>query len=421
MLGLTLALRLAQRGNKVTVIESAPTLGGLTSSFNHEVIMWDRFYHVIEASDQHLLSLMDELGVSEDISWAVTRANFYDGDAFYPLNNVFDYLRLPVLGAVDKFRLALNILYGSLLKNGLALEQENVEDWLVRWSGRRTFETLWSPLLRAKLGDNFKHASAAYIWAAMRRFYGARQGGSKTELFGYVRGGYAHVVDTLVRSLAEQDVTFLVGCAVNTVSADARGVRVATQAGTQLFDNVAVTFASPIAARVCSGLDPQERTRHEEIRYQGVVCASVLLRRPLRGAYLTYITDDRIPFTTVIEMSSLVDSEFFGGHHLVYLPKYVPSWDPFLEASNSEVEQLFLPALMQMFPDIKASDVVATYIARSRYVTPISTLNYSARLPPMQTAVRGLYICNSAHIVNASLSVNETIDLANRSADQVCA
>ena len=39
-------------------------------------------------------------------------------------------------------------------------------------------------------------------------------------------------------------------------------------------------------------------------------------------------------------------------------------------------------------------------------------MNYSDRLPPMITSVPGLSIVNSAHIVNASLAVNETVALA---------
>jgi protoporphyrinogen oxidase len=420
MLGLALALRLAQRSRTVTVIEAAPSLGGLTASFSHSDIIWDRYYHVIESGDQYLLDLLSELGLADRISWAVTKTNFYDGEALYPLNNVFDYLRLPVLSPIDKARLGFNILYGSVLKDGVALERQKVSEWLIRWSGQRKFEKLWRPLLRAKLGDNADVASAAYIWAVIQRFYGARQGQSKTELFGYVRGGYAQVIEALVRALRERGVTFAVGSPVTEVARTTQGICVTTEAGSQTYDQVAVTFASPIAARICAGLTAQEKARHEQIQYQGIVCASVLLKRALGGAYLTYITDERVPFTTVIEMSSLVDRKYFGGHHLVYLPKYVPSGDAFLDASDSDVEQLLLPALLQMFPGLTMSDIDAVHVARTRYVTAIATINYSTKLPPMQTAVPGLYICNSAHIVNASLSVNETIDRANRSINEIC-
>ena len=65
---------------------------------------------------------------------------------------------------------------------------------------------------------------------------------------------------------------------------------------------------------------PSEPTL-QAIRYQGIVCASLLLERPLSPYYLTYITDEA-PFTAVVEMSALVDRQHFGGRSLVYLPRY---------------------------------------------------------------------------------------------------
>ena len=414
MLGLTLALRIAQSGRRVTLIEASPSFGGLTSSFMYNDISWDRYYHVVSASDQHVLALLNELGLSDDLVWGTTKTNFYDGSVLSPLNNVFDYLRLPALSTVDKMRLGINILYGSRCDDGTALEREKVEDWLVRWSGRNTFSKLWRPLLRSKLGDNFRHASAAYIWATMRRFYGARQGSRKTELFGYVRGGYVRVIDAIIGSLAAYGVSLEAGYAVNGVVKTREGLAVSSATSTRVFDEVFMTFASPLVTRLCGDLDAREKLQHDAILYQGVVCVSMLLTRPLGGAYLTYITDESIPFTTIIEMSSLMDRALLDGHHLVYLPKYVPSTDALLAASDSEIMSVFIPGLQQIFPDFRSSDIVSTHIARARYVTAISTLDYSARLPPVTTTVPGLHICNSAQIVNASLSVNETIDLANR-------
>ncbi len=419
MLGLSLALRLAQRGKQVTLIEAAPTIGGLTSSWRYGDISWDRFYHVIEASDLSLIELLRELGLEDEIVWGVTKTNFYDGQALYPLNDVFDYLKLPALGLIDKARLAANILYAAWLKNGVVLEAQKAEDWLVRWSGRRTFEKLWRPLMRSKLGDNFEKASAAYIWSVMQRFYGARQGRRKTELFGYVNGGYAHVVATILQRLDALGVCIETGAPVERVTQAGAGVEVATDVNLRRFDKVIATFASPIAAQLCEGLDTEERAQHQQILYQGVVCASMLLKKPLGGAYLTYITDDTIPFTTVIEMSSLTDRDKLGGYHLVYLPKYLPSDAPMMEADDAAIKANFMDGLAGMFPNISASDVLVSYVARARYVLAIPTLNYSEKLPSMVTAISNLYICNSAHIVNASLSVNESVELANQTIRQL--
>ena len=74
-------------------------------------------------------------------------------------------------------------------------EVENifVADWLTRWSGKRVFQKIWLPLLKAKLGDNYKNTSAAFIWTTIQRMYAARKSGLKKEMFGYVTGGYEKI------------------------------------------------------------------------------------------------------------------------------------------------------------------------------------------------------------------------------------
>ncbi len=152
------------------------------------------------------------------------------------------------------------------------------------------------------------------------------------------------------------------------------------------------------------------------MQYQGIICASLLLRRPLAGYYVTNITDPWVPFTGVIEMSALVDQEQFGGHALVYLPKYVDPDDPAFALSDDEIRAQFLPALERMYPDFRREDVLAFQVSRVRRVFALSTLGYSKRLPPMETSIPGLHLVNSAHIVNGTLNVNETVQLAERAA-----
>ena len=420
MLGLTLALRLNQAGQSVTVFEAAPSFGGLASAWRVGDVVWDRYYHVIMQTDARLRSLLTELGLEREIRWKVTRTNFYTGRSMHPLNNVFDYLRLPTLGPLDKARLAATILYASRIEDGRPLEKLSAAAWLTRLSGDATYRNLWQPLLRSKLGSNESKASAAYIWSVIRRFYGARQGGMQKEMFGYVPGGYGRILECLIQRLKAGGVVLKAGAPVTSVVPGGlpgpAGLVVKSGEGVQCFDRVVNTCAAPIAMQACEGLSLDERARHAAIEYQGIVCASLLLTRPLGGAYLTYITDESIPFTTVIEMTSLVDRALTGGRHLIYLPRYLPANDPLLEAADDEIEARFLPALMRMFPDLRRDEIAAFKVTRTRHVLALSTLDYSDRLPPMATSLPGLSIVNSAQIVNASLSVNETVNLANEAA-----
>lgn len=418
MLGLTLALRLRQQGKSVTIFEAAPQLGGLAASWQVGDVIWDRHYHVTLLSDSALRALLRELDLDDDIDWKITRTGFYSGGRLDPMSNAIEYLRLPALGIVDKMRIAATILRGSRIRDWQRLENIRVEDWLVSLSGRRAFETLWLPLLRAKLGESYRETNAAFIWATIQRLYAARRTGLKREMFGTVRGGYARVLDRFEKRLASEGVEIRCGTRVERIAAGAAGGAnvECTGRGPESFDGIVVTAAPPIASRMCPGLEPDEAERLRAIRYQGIVCASLVLSRPLAGYYLTYITDSDCPFTAIIEMSTLVDPAQLGGKTLVYLPKYVHASDPFFTLPDDEVQERFLAALERMIPGFQRRDVLAFRISRVPAVFPIPTLRYSEQLPPRAASLPGLYLVSSANIVNGTLNVNETVQLAEETA-----
>jgi protoporphyrinogen oxidase len=421
MLGMTLAYRLAQEGQQVTIFESAPELGGLASAWQLGDMTWDRHYHVTLLSDLTLRSLLRELNLDQDMQWVETKTGVYAAGKLYSVSNAIEFLQFPPLRLIDKLRLGFTILYGARIKNWKRLEQIPVTTWLRRWSGERTFQTFWLPLLRAKLGENYKIASASFIWSTIARLYAARRTGLKKELFGYLPGGYARILKRFGTVLAEMGVSIHLGCRATSIHPTAAGkLQIQFQQGETdtfaEFNQVVVTAAAPIAAQLCPDLTPDEHQRLQGIQYQGILCASVLLKQPLSPYYVTNITETWVPFTGVIEMSTLVNPADFGGRSLVYLPKYVPVDDPAFARSDTELQTQFLEALAQMYPHFQMEDVISFQVSRVKYVVAIPTLNYSQHLPPQQTSIPGLHIINSAHILNGTLNVNETVQLAEQAA-----
>ena len=422
LLGLTTAHRLAQAGERVTIFEAAPELGGLASAWRLGDVVWDRHYHVIMLSDTSLRSLLAELGLADELRFDQTRTGFFTGKGFYRMATAIDYLKFPALSLIDKVRLAATLHYISRIKDGRALEKIPLAAWLTRVSGRRVFEQIWRPLLAAKMGDNYKIASASFIWSYVARIYAARKGGMKREMYGYIPGGYARILGRFGERLAAAGVDIQLAAPVEAIEPRTGGLAVTTPKGTQTFDRVVVTAAGPHAARMAKGLSEDEKERLNGIVYQGIICASALIDRPLAGYYLTYITDGSIPFTAIVEMSALVDKEEnFGGASLVYLPRYVTADDPYWQLDDAEIERRFVAGLARIYPDLAPANIRSFRVSRVRQVYAISTLNYSDRLPPMVTSVPGLYIVNSAHIVNGTLAVNESVALADRATPELLA
>ncbi|MEW6744517.1 MAG: NAD(P)/FAD-dependent oxidoreductase [Planctomycetota bacterium] len=421
MLGMTLALRLAQAGERVTLFEAADELGGLASSWSLGDVVWDRHYHVTLRSDTHLRSLLKELDLEAEIRWAKTRTGFYVDAQLHSLSNMLEFLRFPVLSFPEKLRLAATIFHASHIRDWRPLERIPVVEWLGRWSGERVTEKIWVPLLRSKLGENYSRASAAFLWAIIARLHKARRQGLGEEMFGYVPGGYATVLSRFAARLTAIGVEIRTGHPVVSIERVANGVAVASGGNCSSFDEVVVTLPAPLCATVCRGLSATERAQLQAIRYQGIACASLMLTEPLAGYYVTNITDEWVPFTAVIEMSALVDRSYFNGNSLIYLPKYVSSEDPLLLQPDESFRAPFLEALGRMYPRFRPEHVRYFRVSRVRYVLPITTLDYSKHLPPMTTSVTGLHIVNSAHIVNGTLNVNETVALADRAARQLLA
>jgi protoporphyrinogen oxidase len=410
---MNVAHRLAAAGHEVTMFEASSSLGGLAKTWHIGDIEWDRHYHVILKSDSRLRSLLNELELEKDIEWRETRTGCYADGKVHSVSNTLEFMKFPPLGIVERLRLGLTVIYASRIKNWERLEKTSVEEWLTRLSGRAVFEDFWLPLLRSKLGENYRKASAAFIWAIIQRLYKARRTGMKREMFGYVSGGYKKILTTYENQLRQLGVDIITNSPVSKVARRAAGIQVDHPGGKSTFDRVLVATPAPLAARIIECLSPVEVQRLENVLYQGIVCVSLLLDRPLSGFYVTNLTDDA-PFTGIIEMSALVSAKEFNNSTLVYLPKYTVENDPIIGKSDEEIVEEFTKSLGEIFPAAIQAEVRASRVSRVRHVLPVSTLGYSESVPSMTTSDPDVFVVNSSQIINGTLNVNETLELSDR-------
>jgi protoporphyrinogen oxidase len=420
--GLTAAYKLGQQGVDVTIVEAAPDLGGLNRSFDFGSFLWDKFYHCILTSDSYLLDLIKELDLESDLRWTETKTGFYSKHGLHSMSNSIEFLRFPPLSLWQKFRLALGILRAARLRDERELEQTPVREWLIAYFGRGVYEKVWEPLLKCKLGTCRNEASAAFIWSYITRYYSTREKStSKKEVMGYIRGSYRTFFQRLLEKLQNSGTHFIMNSPVERIEkSPIGGVRV--HAGKEIvdFDRVIFTGPSHVLAKVAPGLTPEYREKLMRVKYLGVICAAVILKRRLSPYYITNLIDSSLPLTGIIEMTAMVrKDEETAGYDLVYLPKYFASNDPAFAETDEAIWEQLRGGLLRVHPDLKEADIAKHLIFRERFVQPIPVLRYSEQLPPMETSIPGLFVANSTFIINRNLNNNQMVKIAQHAVQEV--
>ena len=432
ILGLTLSYRLSSLGHQVHIYESAPRLGGLACSEDYGDFVWDRFYHCILPQDQNLLGLLRDLGLENELRWATTGTGYYAKGRFYSMSSNADFLRFPLLSLLDKTRFALSVLYATRVADPHKLYGITAVNWLKKICGKRTYEVFWRPLLKAKLGTHYDQVAAVFIWASLKRLFGARSGTANKEKLGYVSGGYHTILAHFVTALEERGVTIHLGAPVQKVAVvgsenpacrqcEMTFSETGSDERTSRFDQVFFTAPTRLARKVASPelrdhVDRMERDYPTSESYLGIACLVLALKSPLTPYYCLNIGEETVELTGLIEMTNLIDRNVeTAGKSLVYLPKYVDSEDAVISETEDQLcEQLIGHGLKRLFPDFSDGEIVRRSVHRARFVQPLPMLSDADRDSRSLPSIERPFQCLGTFMLRcATLNNNEVVGLVD--------
>lgn len=420
-MGISLGYFLSRQGIHVEIYEASPTLGGLAGPIHLEDgTAVDRFYHAILSSDRHLSELCTELGIADQLRYKETKMGFYYNNAIFPMNNMVDFLRFPPLGWIDRFRLGLTVLAAQFITDWKSLESVNVEDWLLKLSGRTTFQNIWRPMLKAKFDGGFENTPATYIWSRLVRMKSTRGGANQKEEAGHLIGGYITLMNAMAEAIQKAGGKIHLQTPVKEIVIEdgiAQGLRQLDDSITA-YDAVVATVQTPIFQRLIPQANQEYLDYLRKTDYLGIIAPLLVLDRPLTDYWTLNITDDSIPFTGVIETTSYIDPQYTGGHHLIYLPKYTAPGSEWQKKSDDEIREIWLTNLERMFPDFSRENIVQFLIHRERYVEPLHGLNETDLIPTVETPIGKLFLATTAQIYPA-LTNGESVSRHARSAADI--
>ena len=420
--GLAAAYDLCLRGVPCTVYESDPAVGGLAGSFQVNGADLERFYHHWFTSDEHIMGLVDELGLRDRLVRHRSRTGMYYANRHYRLASPMDVLRFDPLPWLDRIRLGVGTLRAARVDDWQALEQVTAAEWTRQMFGQNAYDVVWEPLLRGKFGEYADRVSAVWMWNKLKLRGGSRKSGGAEELF-YLRGGFAQLAQRLTERIEELGGRVEVDSPVTGIETSDGSVSALIVGGeAQPVSSVLATVALPqLSDIVRDHVDPDVCTNLERIEYLGAVCIVLELDRSLSDTYWLNVNDLSFPFVGVIEHTNLEPTSEYGGRHIVYLSRYLTESDPLYRMGDDDAVAFGLKHLARMFPEMAPDWALDGHVWRARYAQPIVERGYSALLEQVQVPFDNLHLASMAQVYPEDRGTNYAVRDGRAAAERLMA
>lgn len=408
--GLAAAYELCKNGMRVTLFEKDPEIGGLAGSFSIGGSRLEKFYHHWFTNDEHVTTLIDELGTRDRIIFRPTRTGMYYANKLFKLSTPLDVLRFRQLPLIDRFRLGLLALRARKFREWRQLESLSASEWLKQMGGEKVYNVVWDPLLRGKFGDYASDVSAVWFWNKLKLRGGSR-GRNGNEQLAYYRGGFAALADQIALRIESMGGRIRIDTGVeDLLVSDRKVVGVQAEGEKIAADAVIATPALPLIADLVEPYVSHEYVdKLRRIRYLSSVCLVLELDRSLSDLYWMNVNDPDFPFVGIIEHTNFEPSDSYGGRHLVYLSKYLRDSDRLYHMQDEPLLAYTIPYIRRIFPSFKREWIIASHVWRAQYSQPVVERYYSQLIPNYETPLAGFYLATMAQIYPEDRGTNYAI------------
>lgn len=414
--GMAAAYDLRKAGHEVTIYEAADQVGGLATGFKQPHWDWsvEKFYHHWFASDKHMLGLIEELGLSDNVLFPRPYTVMYHEGRFYPFDSILAALRFPGLGwGLNKIRFGLVGLYLRLTNNWRALEKVTVDTWMRKWAGDAVYERMWQPLVQGKFGPFAKDVNMAWLWARIK---------ARTTRLGTYRGGFQAFADAFAAQLREMGVSIHLGTPVSRIEPHEDNLRLQLDSKVANYNQVLVTTSPGLLNMLIPAISGDYLRGLLSLKHMGAVVMTLALKQPIseQGYYWFNIPKQAgFPFLALVEHSNYLSPDYFGGDHIVYCGDYLELGHEYFALSDDELLERFIPGFQRVNPNFERSWVKDLWVHKSDYAQPVPLLNHSANIPAIRTPIDGLYFASMSQVYPWDRGTNFAVEIGRRAAGEM--
>jgi protoporphyrinogen oxidase len=408
--GLAAAYRLVEK-DEIIVLEKEHELGGMASSYSIDGYHIEKYYHHIFAGDKELISLIEELGMSQRLEWLRSSTGYYFNGRIYPMNTPLEILK--ALPLMDVIRLMLLVLKARSIKDAAHFDGITAKEWVISTAGESVYNNFFLPLLSSKFGDNKEKVSAAWLLGRVRI---RSDRGTKGERLGYMRGGFHALIEVMAENIRKRGGSITQGNVSRIVLKDGSVQGVIVDGEFIKCDRIISTAAPHVLEKI---MDTRLLKLDMDISYQGTACALFgLTEKIMDDVYWLNIKAD-VPFGAVIEHTNFIPTSDYG-EHLMYVSSYFQNPESALwKSGDEEVIELYLINLEKLFPGFRKK-VKWWHLRRDMDTAPVYEVGYGKKVLSYATKIKGLYLAGMFSEANfPERSMNGSIKAGFKCVDAV--
>ena len=406
--GLIIAYRMLQNDNKVTIYEKDSKLGGLLQSTKIGKEQVELIYHHIFTSDTYIIDLIEELGLGDTLKWYTPKNGLYIDNKIYPFTSPFDLISFKPIPFFERIKTGLSVLKAKSIKDYIPLEDITAKEWLLKNSGVKAYEKLWTPLLKSKFDKDSDKVSAVWIWNKFK-LRGNSRSNVSSENLGYLDNGFGYIIDVLEKKIKDLGGVIKTSTDVEKITDNKE---VIVKGKKEKYNKIIAAVATPIFSELIKDIKNIDTYKKilNKIDYKANICMILDMKEPLSDYYWTTVCEE-LPFVLVIEQNNLMDDKNYAGH-VVYLSRYLDKADPMWKKNDKEIYKDFVSGLKHMYPEFKDSDIKSHEIFKNGYTQPVVLKNYSKNKPSIKTPIKDIYLAGMSQIYPEDRGVNYAARLA---------
>lgn len=416
--GLSAAWDFVRAGHRVTVYEAGEAVGGLAAGFKDDVWEWslEKFYHHWFETDADLKQLAAEIGVTDKLIFPRPKTSYWLGGKIYRSEMNASVFKLP-LSLWNIFRLGVAGVFLKLTPNWKPLEKVTAQNWMLRWMGKKVYETLWRPLLIGKFGDRFDKVNMAWMWARIK---------ARSVRLGTFQGGFQAFMDALADAVRAKGVEIHLNTPVSAISETPGGLALTVNGETRTFDKVLTTTSPRLllthAPSIAATPYGKQIAALDSI---GAVCVVLALTQSLLtdGTYWLNLpatsadkTKNQFPFLALVEHTNWMDKSHYNNDVLVYCGDYADASHEYFSMSDEALVERFTAALPAVNPAFDKRWIRKSWVWRAPYAQPVPGLNHSENIPDLKTPVRGLWWASMSQVYPWDRGTNFAVEIGRRAA-----